>query len=126
MSQNTELNAEIEYARVSLRLQGTKDIPAKVGCDEVVFRPDEPIDTILELPILNFDERLLHVDGFLAGSVLKYIRRTRNELWFIFGTFRTVNGKRCYVTLPARQVPELLLIHDWRILEWTGRKIHRV
>lgn len=127
MGRQNELNAEIEYARLSLRASGSADIPTKVGCDGSFYIANAIFEIPdIELPVLSFPETLLSLDGFLAAKILNHLRKTKGELWFIFGTFKNQNGKRCYVTLPARNVPELFLINDWSLLEWTGRKIHQI
>lgn len=129
------IQAHIAVARVSitalcsddvvpkLNLQGKASVTAVGPTD-----PDAQHTRLLieaEIPVLGFNEELLYVDGYMAGRLLLALREQTGELWFIFGAFRSQNGKRYYIVLPRKQVPKCLAVLDWEILSWTKKEIHQ-
>ena len=127
----TNLAAWVEGARVSIEALCSDDVASKLNTQRsecLASDPEEEFTRCLfeaEVPVLGFSEELLRVDGYMACRLLEALREQTGRPWFIFGTFGSENGKRYHIVLPREQVPRCLAVLEWKVLEWTTKRIHQ-
>lgn len=125
------VSAMVREAHVSVTAHCSDDVPEKLNLlpENILARgePERFTRTLLDLnlPILEFSEQLLYVDGYMAVRLLQALQEKTQKPWFIFGSFRSLNGKRYHIVLPREQVPQCFAVLDWEILDWTKNEIHK-